>query len=118
MQDHQAQPELSYKNNIPSQWSENQEFMKILAEEIDKLPSNQKIAFTLKEIDGESTEDICKILDISVTNLGVLIYRAKNKDSSQSIQLFLRVGCAIPIPAPFSQLTVLFFLRNRFALRN
>ena len=27
---------------------------------------------------GEKTEDICNILEVSSTNLGVLIYRAKN----------------------------------------
>jgi RNA polymerase sigma-70 factor (ECF subfamily) len=62
----------------PSDWSESNEFMDILHEELGKLPYNQKMAFTLKEVEGESSENICKILDISVTNLGVLIYRAKN----------------------------------------
>ncbi len=45
---------------------------------IDKLPENQRLAFVMKEIEGIETEEICKILDISRTNLGVLIYRAKN----------------------------------------
>ena len=62
----------------PSSWSESKEMMNILYQEVQKLPPNQKIAFTLKEVEGETTEEICKILDVSVTNLGVLIYRAKN----------------------------------------
>lgn len=62
----------------PSTWSENQEFNKILMEELEKLPENQRLAFYLKEVQGENTQDICKILDVSSTNLGVLIYRAKN----------------------------------------
>lgn len=62
----------------PIYWIQNQELAKILNEEIEKLPENQKLAFSLKFIEGETTEDICNILEISVTNLGVLIYRAKN----------------------------------------
>ena len=54
------------------------EFIRILAKELEKLPNNQRIAFTLKEIEGESTKDICNILGVSNTNLGVLIYRAKS----------------------------------------
>lgn len=46
---------------------------------LEGLGENQRQAFYLKEVLGESTEDICKILDVSVTNLGVLVYRAKNR---------------------------------------
>lgn len=62
----------------PSEWLQNNEFMQILQEEIFKLPETQRLAFTLKEIEGESTEEICNILEVSNTNLGVLIFRAKN----------------------------------------
>lgn len=62
----------------PAHWSESKELAIILRDEIEKLPENQRLAFTLKEVEGESTESICNILDISITNLGVLIYRAKN----------------------------------------
>ena len=61
----------------PSHWLESNEFNKILLQELEKLPEAQKMAFYLKEIQGEKTEDICKILEITNTNLGVLIYRAK-----------------------------------------
>jgi RNA polymerase sigma-70 factor (ECF subfamily) len=62
----------------PDRWMESNEFFEILNDELIKLPENQRIAFTLKEIEGESTQDICNILSVSSTNLGVLIYRAKN----------------------------------------
>ncbi len=61
----------------PSNWVESNEFLIILEEELQRLPSNQRIAFSLKEVQGETTEDICNIMDITSTNLGVLIYRAK-----------------------------------------
>lgn len=62
----------------PDQWLESKDFHSILQKELEKLPENQRMAFTLKEIQGEDTETICKIMGISSTNLGVLIYRAKN----------------------------------------
>jgi len=62
----------------PSSWAESNEFVHILDEELKTLPYNQMMAFHLKEIEGEASEEICKILDISISNLGVLIYRAKH----------------------------------------
>ncbi len=62
----------------PHSWLDSKETAEILSIEINKLPENQRMAFILKEIEGEKTEDICKILNITSTNLGVLIYRAKN----------------------------------------
>lgn len=62
----------------PHSWIDSKETTTTLAEELDKLPENQRQAFILKEVQGESSKDICNILNISNTNLGVLIYRAKN----------------------------------------
>lgn len=62
----------------PSKWVQSNQTLELIQQAIEKLPENQRLAFTLKEIDGESTEDICNILGVSSTNLGVLIYRAKN----------------------------------------
>ncbi|MFK8138705.1 MAG: RNA polymerase sigma factor [Bdellovibrionales bacterium] len=46
---------------------------------MNALVEKQRMAFYLKEVVGEATQDICNILDVSATNLGVLIYRAKNQ---------------------------------------
>lgn len=63
----------------PDAWVENQQLGALIDECLESLPENQRLAFVLKEVQGESTEEICNIMGISVTNLGVLIYRAKNK---------------------------------------
>lgn len=44
---------------------------------MDGLPVNQREAFVLREVEGFHTEEICKILEVSVTNFGVLIHRAR-----------------------------------------
>ena len=41
------------------------------------LPLHQREAFVLREVEGLATDEICKILSISVTNFGVLIHRAR-----------------------------------------
>lgn len=80
---------IDQKFNERNQWSEllitpenfleTAENLKEISACLDQLPINQKMAFILKEIDEEKTEDICNILNITVTNLGVILYRAKNK---------------------------------------
>ncbi len=46
---------------------------------LEGLSLNQRMAFVLRESEGLTTEEICKILDVSRTNLGVLLYRARNR---------------------------------------
>lgn len=62
----------------PSDWVESEQTLDLIQKALKKLPEGQRMAFVLKEIEGESSEEICKILNITNTNLGVLIYRAKN----------------------------------------
>ena len=44
---------------------------------MEGLPMNQREAFFLHEVEELGTSEICKILDVSVTNLGVLMFRAR-----------------------------------------
>ena len=48
-----------------------------LVECLEGLGQQQKEAFLLKEVEGENSEIICKILGVTITNLGVLLFRAK-----------------------------------------
>ena len=41
------------------------------------LPVNQREVFVLREVEGFDTGEICKILEVSVTNFGVLMHRAR-----------------------------------------
>ena len=38
---------------------------------------NQREVFVLREVEGLDTPEICKILEVSVTNFGVLMHRAR-----------------------------------------
>lgn len=55
------------------------ETMDLIEKCLEGLPLSQRMAFCLKEIDDHGTSDICKILNVTVTNLGVLLYRARNR---------------------------------------
>lgn len=56
---------------------ENEELGEAIQECIEKLPVKQARAFTLKTIQGMSTEDVCNELGINPSNLWVMIHRAR-----------------------------------------
>jgi RNA polymerase sigma-70 factor (ECF subfamily) len=37
------------------------------------------MAFVLREVDELNSDEVCKILNITHTNLGVIIYRVRNR---------------------------------------
>lgn len=51
----------------------------IIGDCLDKIPQAQRAAFVLREVEGMNTADICKVLNVSVTNLGVILFRARNR---------------------------------------
>ena len=50
-----------------------------MGECLEEAPPKQRIAFVLREIEDLATEEICKILEVTVTNLGVMLYRVRNR---------------------------------------
>ncbi len=45
---------------------------------LQTVPTQQRMAFVLREVEGFSSDEICKILDVTGTNLGVLMFRVRN----------------------------------------
>ncbi len=56
---------------------ERQEFWRILRNCLQTLPSRQADVFVLREMDDQSSDEICKDLEISASNLWVLLHRAR-----------------------------------------
>jgi RNA polymerase sigma-70 factor, ECF subfamily len=56
---------------------ESSEKSKILYDAIDKLPNNQKVAFTLNKIDGLPYQEIAEIMNLSLSSVESLLHRAK-----------------------------------------
>ena len=63
----------------PERFMASTQMMELIQKCIDNLPFTQRMAFCLKEIHEEGSQEICKILEVSNTNLGVLLYRARNR---------------------------------------
>lgn len=56
---------------------ENEELGMAIHECLSKLPKKQSLVFSMKTIQGMSTEDICKELGINPSNLWVMVHRAR-----------------------------------------
>jgi RNA polymerase sigma-70 factor (TIGR02943 family) len=56
---------------------ERDEFKVVFQNCLEKLPSTQASTFWLREVQQESAEEVCKALDISTSNLWVLMHRAR-----------------------------------------
>ena len=61
----------------PRKLNENNEFWVILEECLKKLPQATALAFSMREMDSMRTEEICQILNITPTNLWVMLHRAR-----------------------------------------
>jgi len=67
----------------PEQWDsperslEERRFFEALERCLQALPKNTAMAFTLREVMGLQTEEICKELGISTSNCWVMLYRAR-----------------------------------------
>lgn len=61
----------------PDQILERKEFAEVLNGCLGKLPAKPGTAFCLREMENQSTEEICKVLTVTPTNLWVLLHRAR-----------------------------------------
>ncbi len=58
---------------------ESKEIGAALAGCLEGLPTAQREVFVLREMESLETAEICKILGVTVTNMGVLMHRARNR---------------------------------------
>ena len=58
---------------------ESKQLGEAISQCLDGLSPTQRSVFVLREMEGIETEEVCKILEVSVTNMGVLMFRARNR---------------------------------------
>jgi RNA polymerase sigma-70 factor (ECF subfamily) len=85
----QTSVEALFKENgswriAPRKWEidqdhilEQKQFLDVFYRCMARLPERLARLFTLREIDGLSTEELCKEMDITATNSWVMLYRAR-----------------------------------------
>ncbi len=61
----------------PAELIERSDFWKVFSDCLTPLPQRTANAFTMRELDGLKSEEICEILSISVNNLWVILHRAR-----------------------------------------
>ncbi len=68
----------------PSKWAgdpgealERKDFWETFYRCLSSLPQRLAEAFSLRELDELSRDEVCKVLSISATNLGVMLHRAR-----------------------------------------
>ena len=61
----------------PAELVEKNDFWKIFQECLKPLPERTANVFTMREVDGLKSEEICEILGIKVNNLWVMLHRAR-----------------------------------------
>ncbi len=61
----------------PEKAMEDQQLFKVLESCVNKLPEKSKQVFLMKTFDQVDSEEICNILDISSSNLWVMLHRAR-----------------------------------------
>ncbi|MFC1504964.1 sigma-70 family RNA polymerase sigma factor [Thermodesulfobacteriota bacterium] len=61
----------------PQKHYEQKQFMEALGHCLKTPPKRLSEAFMLRELDGMTTKEICKVLNVSETNLWVMLHRAR-----------------------------------------
>lgn len=64
-------------NANPERLLERKQFWIALDRCLSKLPSRMAHVFSLREIDGVSSEQVCEVLNLTASNLWVLMHRAR-----------------------------------------
>jgi RNA polymerase sigma-70 factor (ECF subfamily) len=63
--------------NSPERMAQNGQLQQHLMDCISSLNEQQRTVFILREVNGESTENVCRICGITPSNLHVIMHRAR-----------------------------------------
>jgi RNA polymerase sigma-70 factor (ECF subfamily) len=74
-----AAPPQRWDDETPERLMIRSEGLEFLRGAIEKLPQNQRLVVTLRDVDGLDSEEVCSILQISETNQRVILHRARSR---------------------------------------
>ena len=89
--DHWQSPNKQWEGDSPEALLQAGELQKCIEKSIANLPDNQRSVLMMRETGSHSLEDICNILNVSSSNVRVLLHRARDK-VLQTIERYERVG--------------------------
>ena len=88
---HWSSPPGSWDIASPDEILEESQLKKCIDATVKVLPEKQKAVFLLRDMENYSLEQICNIIDVSDSNVRVLLFRARNK-LFQTIEHFQETG--------------------------
>jgi RNA polymerase sigma-70 factor, ECF subfamily len=75
----------------PQEILEKEERSKAIYQSIDALPQNQKVAFTLYKFEDLSYKEIAEVMDISLSSVESLIFRAKKGLQNKLVKYYKKI---------------------------
>jgi len=66
-----------WEESTPEALVANEQLQSIIEETFQQLPALQRAALTMYDMEGIKMEEICNILDVSASNVRVLLHRAR-----------------------------------------
>jgi len=76
---HWASPPPLWDTETPEELLENEQLRQCIEKTLELLPGVQKSVFLLRDIEQQSLEEICNILQLTNSNVRVLLHRARVK---------------------------------------
>ena len=76
---HWETPAPDWHMESPEQLLEEQQLQKCIEFTLEQLSPNQKAVFTLRDLEQQSLDEICNILQLNDSNVRVLLHRARLK---------------------------------------
>lgn len=80
---HGAGPYAGHWRTVPAPWREPEdsaldaETRDRIEAALDRLPGRQRAVIVLRDVDGHTAEDVCRLLEITAENQRVLLHRAR-----------------------------------------
>lgn len=66
-----------WEENNPERVLTKEELQECISMVLESLPENQRLVFSLSQLEGETTENVCNLVKISTSNMKVLLHRAR-----------------------------------------
>jgi RNA polymerase sigma-70 factor, ECF subfamily len=89
-------PPLGWES-IPEEALSSAETMAVIRTAVEALPGGQRAVVTLRDLEGLTSEETRRILDISETNQRVLLHRGRTKVRRALAEHFDQAGLSAPI---------------------
>lgn len=83
---------IDNNNSLKTENIENKQIQKSLKQAIDSLPKNQRMAFVLAKYQDLSYKEIAEIMDITVSSVESLLFRAKQNLQKKLINVYKSIN--------------------------